>query len=48
MAKTEIMDAAAVLCFAVAVSCIDIGKETAKAFLTGGVVVWWIMSKKQD
>lgn len=43
--KIKPLDILAVICFAWAVYYIDFNKEAIKAFITGGVFTWWIMSK---
>lgn len=43
--KIKPLDILAVICFAWAVYYIEFSKEAAKAFITGGVITWWIMNK---
>ena len=43
--KIKSLDILAIVCFAWAVYFIDFGKETVKAFVTGGVIVWWLMNR---
>lgn len=39
------LDILAIVCFAWAVCYIDFDKEAVKAFIAGGVIVWWIMNR---
>lgn len=45
MKNIKIGDVIAVVCFVLALSCLEYNKETAKALLTGGVITWWAMKR---
>lgn len=43
--KIKPFDILVIVCSAWAVYYIDFNKEVVKSFITGGVVVWWIMNR---
>ncbi|WP_293723397.1 hypothetical protein [Phascolarctobacterium succinatutens] len=43
--KIKVTDVLAIICFSWALYYINFDKEAVKAFITGGVIVWWIMKR---
>lgn len=43
--KIKVTDVLAIICFSWALYYINFDKEAVKAFITGGVIVWWVMKK---
>ena len=46
--KIKVTDVLAIICFSWALYYINFGKEAVKAFITGGVIVWWVMKRVME
>ncbi|WP_304277583.1 hypothetical protein [Phascolarctobacterium succinatutens] len=43
--KIKVTDVLAIIGFSWALYYINFDKEAVKAFITGGVIVWWVMKR---